>query len=64
MKISELLESASAGATSAASGASLPGTGTGPNVGTFFGGSYEQPKNPFKKNSKNKKTRKESLIRR
>jgi hypothetical protein len=64
MKIRELLEAASAGATSTASGSSIAATGSGANVGTFFGGSYQQPDNPFRKASKKHKARKESIARR
>ena len=60
MKIKDILESATAGATSAAMGATLIKGGAGPNVGTLFGGSYKQ-KSPTKSKPK---TRKESLIRR
>jgi hypothetical protein len=64
MKIRELLEAASSGATGTSSGASIATTGGGSNVGTFFGGSYQQPNSPFRKGSKKHKARKESIARR
>ena len=60
MKIKEILESASAGATGAGSIASMPMTGGGSKVGTLFGGSYQQ-KRPGKKATKKPS---ESIIKR
>lgn len=60
MKIREIFESASAGATSAGMGASLPMGGSGSKVGTLFGGSYQQ-KSPKKKGQKSAK---ESFLKR
>jgi hypothetical protein len=60
MKIKELLETATAGATSAGMGAILIKGGTGSNVGTLFGGSFKQNKTTKKKS----KTSEESIIRR
>ena len=61
MKIKELLESASSGGTSSGNVATAIATGQGSSVGTFFGGSYEQPNNPWKKK---KKVKKENILRR
>jgi hypothetical protein len=60
MKIKELLETATAGATSAGIGATLIKGGTGPAVGTLFGGSYKQTTTSKKK----RKSPNESIIRR
>jgi hypothetical protein len=60
MKIKELLEDATAGATTAGMGATFIKGGTGPNVGTLFGGTYGQKPQGKKKPKPNK----ESLIRR
>jgi hypothetical protein len=60
MKIKELLETATAGATSAGMGATLIKGGSGPTVGTLFGGSFKQNKTTKKK----AKTSDESIIRR
>jgi len=51
-------ENASSGATAAGAIATAPTAGK--NAGTLFGGSYQQPNNPFKKKS----TKKESVIKR
>jgi hypothetical protein len=51
-------ENASSGATAAGAIATAPTAGK--NAGTLFGGSYQQPDNPFKKKS----TKKESVIKR
>jgi hypothetical protein len=58
MKINELLESATAGATSSGSIASVPSGGAG---GNLLGGPVYKGSNPFKKKSK-KKT--ENIIKR
>jgi Na+-driven multidrug efflux pump len=60
MKIKEIFEAASDGATSAANIGTMPMQGGGSSVGTLFGGSYGQ-KTPAKRKPK---TRKESIIRR
>jgi hypothetical protein len=60
MKIKELLETATAGSTSAAMGAVYIKPGSGPDIGTLFGGSYEQK--PSSK--KRPKAKKESIIKR
>ena len=60
MKIKELLETATAGSTSAGMGATLIKSGGGNNVGTLFGGSYKQSSAPKKK----RKSPNESIIRR
>jgi hypothetical protein len=60
MKIKELLETATAGATSAGMGATLIKGGFGPTVGTLFGGSFKQNKTTKKKY----KAPSESIIRR
>ena len=60
MKIKELLETATAGGTSAGMGATFIKSGGGADVGTLFGGSYKQTAVPKKKN----KSSKESIIRR
>lgn len=57
--IKKLDENASAGATSVGAIADIPATKKSSQVGTLFGGSYQQPTNPFlkkgrKKGSKNK----------
>jgi hypothetical protein len=62
MKIQELLESATSEGTSSGNVATAISTGNGSNVGTFFGGSYEQPNNPW--NKKKKKVKKETMVRR
>jgi hypothetical protein len=51
-------ENASSGATAAGAIATAPTAGK--NAGTLFGGSYQQPGNPFKRKS----TKKESVIKR
>jgi len=60
MKIKELFETASGGGTSAGSVAGVIKGGSGENVGTLFGGSYQQ------KPAKKLKTKKplESILRR
>lgn len=60
MKIKELLENATAGATTAGMGATFIKQGSGANVGTLFGGSYQQKPSSKRK----KKTRSESIIKR
>jgi hypothetical protein len=60
MKIKELLETATAGATSAGMGATLIKGGSGPAVGTLFGGSYKQNNTAKRK----RKSPSESIIRR
>jgi hypothetical protein len=59
MKSSEFIrkikENASAGGTSSGAIASIPSVGKGSQVGSLFGGSYEQPNNPFKKKKSKKK---------
>lgn len=60
MRLKELLETASSGATGAGNIASLPMGGSSSKVGTLFGGSYGQ-KSPSKK--KNKKPS-ESILKR
>ena len=60
MKIKELLETATAGATSAGMGATLIKGGSGSTVGTLFGGSFKQNKTTKKK----RKSPNESIIRR
>lgn len=60
MKIKELFETATAGATSAGMGATLIKGGSGPAVGTLFGGSYKQTTASKKK----RKSPNESIIRR
>jgi len=60
MKIKELFETATAGATSAGMTATLIKGGSGSNVGTLFGGSFKQNKTTKKKS----KTSDESIIRR
>jgi hypothetical protein len=60
MKIKELLETATAGATSAGMGATFIKGGTGSAVGTLFGGSYKQNNTAKRK----RKSPSESIIRR
>ncbi len=60
MRLKELFETASAGSTNAGMGATFIKGGSGPSVGTLFGGSYKQPVTPKKK----QKSPKESIIRR
>lgn len=60
MRIKEIFESASGGATSAASVGSMPMQGGGANVGTLFGGTYGQKPQGKKK----PKAKKESIIKR
>jgi hypothetical protein len=60
MRIKEIFESASVGATSSALGASMPMTGGGADVGTLFGGTYQQKPQGKKK----PKAKKESIIKR
>jgi hypothetical protein len=60
MRLKELFETAGAGSTSAGMGATFIKGGSGPAVGTLFGGSYKQSIAPKKK----RKSPKESIIRR
>jgi hypothetical protein len=60
MKIKELLETATAGSTNAGMGSTFIKGGTGPAVGTLFGGSYKQPVATKTK----RKSPNESIIRR
>jgi hypothetical protein len=60
MRLKELFETSSAGSTNAGMGATFIKGGSGPNVGTLFGGSYTQDP----KSKKKKKSPKESIIRR
>lgn len=60
MKIKELFEDATAGATTTGMGATFIKAGSGAGVGTLFGGSYQQKSGPKRK----KKTRRESIIKR
>lgn len=60
MKIKELLETATAGATSAGMATTLIKGGSGPAVGTLFGGSYKQSTTSKRK----RKSPNESIIRR
>jgi hypothetical protein len=52
--IKQLNEYGSCGGTSTGAVATAPGVGQGPNVGSLFGGSYEQPKTPAKKKARKK----------
>ena len=43
IKRPDLTEDATGGATGSGAIATVPGVGTGPKVGTLFGGTYKQP---------------------
>ena len=60
MKIKELFETATAGSTNTGMGATFIKGGTGPTVGTLFGGSYKQNNTSKRK----RKSPNESIIRR